>query len=347
MIIYFLVISTSIIFAILAEKNRKNKTYFYTCYFISFIILFLFSGLRYKVGYDYEYTYLPGYYSIKNGYESRFEILFVLLNKLVYYVFNNVDWLFILCSFITMRLVYKAIKQNSVDVGISIILLFSTRFYFYSFTQVRQYIAIAIFLYSIKYIIKKDFKKYLILILIAYGFHKTAIIYLPIYFVNKINLSRRKYILIALSSALLNPIIQKLYYFFGTYLYSGYIEKSYGEANSSIVMIATVLVLSIIAICYYNKLVKNDKGRILLNLQLVLMILTVTISNINESYRILGMFMYSSIFLIPECYKLATKNQKIIIVTILLGMAVFASYLTLTYGEGTMLPYRTIFNKEL
>lgn len=345
MIVYVIIITLSIIFAMGAEKSRESKKKFYFFWGISFILLFLFSGVRYKVGYDYEYTYLPGYYHIVNGYESRFEIIFVWLNKLVYHIFNNVDWLFIISSFITLYLVYKTIRKYSDNVTLSILMLFVTRFYLYSFTQVRQYIAIAIFIYAIKYIVNKDLKRYLLCILIAIGFHKTAIIYLPIYFIGNLKLSRSKYILAIMSSIILNPIIQKIYYIFGTYLYSGYIEKGYGIANSSIVMIATTIIITSICIFYYNKIIVEEKNKVWLNIHLVLCILAITIGNINESYRIVGMFMYASILLIPSCYKVATKNQKLIIALVLIGTAIMASYLMLTYGSGTMLPYRTIFNK--
>ena len=50
----------------------------------------------------------------------------------------------------------------------------------------RQWCAIPILLYSIKYILKKDFLKFLVCVCIAFCFHKTSIVFLMVYFLSDI-----------------------------------------------------------------------------------------------------------------------------------------------------------------
>ena len=314
--------------------------------FLCFLILFLFSALRYDISFDYSYTYVPSYYRIIAGHQTYFEPAFVLLNKIVYAFFNNVDYLFIISSFITLYLVYSSVKNFSSNFFISTIMLFATRFYLYSFGQIRQYIAIAIFIYAIKYIIKKDIKKYFMLILIACLFHKTAIIYFPIYFVNKFKLSRKLYILVIVLSPIFSPILNFLYKIIGTRYYQNYITSNYGVGNWSIVLTATALLFTLAAIIFYNKLIDDEKNKTLLNLQLLLTVLIFTISGINESYRIMGMFMYSSILLIPSCYDICPKKLKIVMLMFLLAISMYSSYLMMTYEGSTMIPYKNIITSR-
>ena len=196
MIVYILVIFVAILFSNVKSKDlntgKLNKYKF--MYFCSFVILFVFSAIRYDVGFDYSYTYTKFYNQLVLGYNvTHFEPLFLLLNKFVYCVFDNVDFVFIISSFITVGLMFKTIKKQSSIIPLSVFLLIGSRFYFYSFTQVRQYIAIAIFIYSLQFIIEGKFFKYIIHILIASMFHKLALAYIPLYFVRNIRLTKKKY----------------------------------------------------------------------------------------------------------------------------------------------------------
>jgi hypothetical protein len=60
----------------------------------------------------------------------------------------------------------------------------------------RQSIAIAIFFVAIKYIIEKNIKKYFICCLLALFFHNSALILFPLYFINRINLTKKKLIIL-------------------------------------------------------------------------------------------------------------------------------------------------------
>ena len=58
--------------------------------------------------------------------------------------------------------------------------------------------AILLFMISIKYINKRDLKKYIILNLIGFFFHKSAIIYFPLYWLLQVKINRRKLLIIFL-----------------------------------------------------------------------------------------------------------------------------------------------------
>ena len=62
-------------------------------------------------------------------------------------------------------------------------ILFMALIFFFSFTYLRQMFAAAIIGLSIKYIIEREFLKFCAILLIAFSFHNSAIIFFPMYFI--------------------------------------------------------------------------------------------------------------------------------------------------------------------
>ena len=154
---YFLITVISIFLALLYHLSNKKSRSANLLLFLSFTSLFIFSAIRYNVYTDYLYTYVPEYHKIAAGAtNTHYEFLFYMFNLLIYHVFNNVDWLFIITSFIIMFFTGKALKEKSPIIPLSIFIMIGSRMYFYSFDQIRQYITIAIFLYNIKNIVNKS-----------------------------------------------------------------------------------------------------------------------------------------------------------------------------------------------
>nr|UPO64959.1 O-antigen polymerase [Vibrio fluvialis] len=173
--------------------NNRASTQLYVI--VSALLLGLFSGLRYHTGWDWEaYDYfiehLPGILSgdiwSNNvfGYEPLFVIIVSILNEigLSAYLFFSISTIF-LTTFSAHRYLGKYISI------FFIVYLFYG--YFQNFSIVRQGIAAAIFLFSIRYIEQKKFYQYLIGILVASLFHISSLLLLPIYYiVIKLRMSR-------------------------------------------------------------------------------------------------------------------------------------------------------------
>lgn len=350
MFIYFVISFLSIFFSLLYHFSRKKDKYAKLMLFLSFFVLFLFSAIRYGVYNDYLYTYVPEYNRISQGISaSHYEPLFFLLNIFVYKVFDNVDWLFIITSFIFIYFIAKTLKENSVCIPLSIFLIIFGRMYFYSFDQIRQYIVIAIFLYNIKNIAEKNFKNFLFLTLISGFIHKLSFIYLPLYFLNKLNLSKKKYILILIIILLMSPIYVTLItmiaqYFYPDYFnYSSYITGT--RINNSMVLIVLSAINIILSILYYKKINMDDYNKVLLNIQLVLLFIMIGTWNLFDSYRIVALLVYTSILLIPKII-ISEKNKKIkLLLLIFIFVVYFVSGYTFLRNVSITYPYKTIFNK--
>lgn len=351
MFAYFLVSFLSIFFSLLYDFSNKKDKYAKLMVFLSFLTLFLFSAIRYNVYNDYIYTYVPEYNKIATGTysTSHYEPLFYLLNLFVYKVFNNVDFLFFITSFLFIFFIAKALKEKSTCISLSIFLMIFGRMYFYSFDQIRQYIAIAIFIYNIKNIASKNFKKYSILTLVGGLIHKLSFIYFPLYFLNRLNLSKRKYILTIIIILVLSPLYITVVTLIAKYFYPNYFNYvSYingTRMNNSIVLIILSLLNLLLSVIYYKKINTNNYNKILLNIQLVLLFIIIGTWNLFDSYRIVALFTYTSILLIPEIVKSENnKKNRFILLTLIFCIYIISGY-TFIKNVSIVYPYRTIFNK--
>lgn len=207
MLVYVIVALLSYFLLMLSKKTKdsKKKNVLIT---ISFLIVFLVSALRVNVGTDYK-SYVNWFNDIDTFSLSFTNFLFNNMIFIIKLFTHNPQWLFVVTSFIILLFIHlHSIKEHE-DYDMIIFLFIVLGFYFSTFNGIRQWIAIAIFMYSFKYIKRKDFDKYLICIIVASLFHITAILLLPAYFMFKINI-KDKYKLIIIGCAF---IIFKLFNF--------------------------------------------------------------------------------------------------------------------------------------
>lgn len=182
----------------LAEKSRGvyGRMFFY---FLSFTMFFLFSALRFDVGPDYE-EYVRYYYSLRggegitaSGYFSGLTI-FSILSSVFSSADNGYVFVFQSYAFIISVFIYAATSRFKKYLGINgaliIFAFISMGFYLDSLDRIRQWCAISIFFFGFIYVLKDDFIKYLLSILIASCFHFSAILLLPLYLILKIKVGR-------------------------------------------------------------------------------------------------------------------------------------------------------------
>lgn len=179
----------SVFFALLA--SRKNLQFGLK---VSFLLIFAFLALRYNYGSDYM-TYYKDFFTI-NSYPSinyfdksfHYEAGWLFLCR-VFSPFGFFSMVIVLAAF--NCIVYYWFIKKYVPIKYYWLAVF-----FYIFTPgfmlvhasaMRQSIAIAIFLISVPYIYKKKPIHYFVLIGIAYLFHTSALILIPIYFIGIFN----------------------------------------------------------------------------------------------------------------------------------------------------------------
>jgi len=151
-------------------------------YFLSLIIISIIVGYRYNVGVDwdgYRIAFLDsGSLTFR---ENSFEFGYFIINKTMNLLGFSYQQLFFLINFITWYFIYKSIPNRLLFYFI--FFLFCSEFFFWSMNGIRQFTAISLLLFSIKYIIDRKLIKYLLLLAVASLFHKTVFFLFPLYFI--------------------------------------------------------------------------------------------------------------------------------------------------------------------
>lgn len=236
-IIYALTISITVFFAWLYEKKADTK--FKKIMFLTLIVLvpILISTFRFKVGIDFKsykeyYDLIVKRYTNNISMPPEFEKGFIILNIIAYHVFNNAQGAFFLMSTLfTCFSIGGIIKfKDKVSIPIST-LIFMTFFYSASFNGSRQLLAGAIVFFGLSYLLEKKYIKYLLFIILAALFHKTAVIALLFYFLipkfkEKTDYNDKKFNIIVIAFIILFPIIKIILQYMCNLLnmYSSYFE---------------------------------------------------------------------------------------------------------------------------
>ncbi|QNU66607.1 EpsG family protein [Ruminiclostridium herbifermentans] len=332
-------------FSVQYQKNIRNTFYM----ILSFLPLFVVGAIRWDVGTDFEKVYEYGFnLIIADGEQPRWELGFTYLIKLIALFTDECQWMFAGTAFVFCFFVYKAIFNSSKNVCQSIFLLLITTLYFFSLNGIRQGIAVAIFLYSIKYIKDKKLFKYILVILFAASFHTIALIFLPLYFICNIKISPKIGVIVIVVSAISTPFVGSLFKFIMSQTrYVTYFGSVYDVPDTPYVHILINTVITTIGYLCYSKNSENFSYRIYMNIQLVASVFTIFSGSILIAERIILCFEAAQILFIPEIlYSEDNAIIKTIIMATVYAMFIFIFfYGTVKLGWYTVLPYRTFLSR--
>lgn len=334
LLFYLLVEAISLFFFYLAESKRKienpkEKAHSIKkstiCLIISFLPLLLLIGLRnIDVGVDTR-NYASVFQRIANNTltvadQNWLGFGYIYLCKAINFIFGNNFTILNLCiGFLTLLFFYKGILDTSENPTMSLYILFSTCLYYQTFNQSRQLLAISIIFYSFKYLLKNDFKKYFIFILLASSIHTSALIMLPFYFLSKLKVNKKSifiYCLIALGSIV---FFQQIIGIISSTSYGLiYQTTEYFKSNKSS-LINLLFRLLLLIICYiisiYTKeKLTDDTQKKCFNIAIWCLLFQLLTTKIYILGRITTYFYIIYILLIPNLIKkVEQKNLKKII----------------------------------
>lgn len=194
MFFYILLLSIVFFLGICTEKSKFQKS---TCAILSLLIVIPPILRDSSVGYDTK-QYINFYGDISRLkwdelYSFYWEIGFTILNKALAFVKNGYTISIFVAVLFSLSFYYY-IKVNSRIFWLSFYLLIALGFYGWSFNILRQICALLVFItLGIHYIQEKKLVKYILTVLLAALFHKTALICLPVYWLCKIKITRKNF----------------------------------------------------------------------------------------------------------------------------------------------------------
>jgi EpsG family len=202
-----------VVFAAFLARKSESKILSRCLLGIAFITMVLVATVRSQhVGTD-----TGGYVAYFNGMKSFADVVVVgkqmgeygfwILNWLLHFVSDDYVILFLAIAMIVVGCYQKGIVKYSESIEISFFLFIAGGYYSFFFNGARQAIACAIYFLAIGQMLEKNFIKYLAYVLLAFLFHKTAIMMVPMYFIlNRPNTFKSNLITIVIGCAVILSI---------------------------------------------------------------------------------------------------------------------------------------------
>lgn len=348
MIVYYAVILSVLVFGSLAQfvnskatinevtlsdGTIKYKNHYGIFYPILFFIFVFVGGFRYYVGTDF-----GGYYKLYNYTWAEVVESFKALDepglKLVSYLARQI-WddgvsVILLACFITTILVFHGIKKfDNNDITLMLLIYVLIAGWTFSFNGVRQAMAASI-IFAFARVNKNNWiLKYVLICFIAFLFHKSALMMLPILLLSHRKLNKSQVLLLVISAVLIPLFFDFAFDFMGADTTNEdalqYIDRQINPIRVLVAFAPALLLLFV-----ENKEEYFEKNSFIVNMMLFHAILTLTTMKSAYLHRFTE---YTSMFLMiyyPSVFRAISSKFKsfIIIVTLFLYFLYFRYELT-------------------
>jgi len=313
------------------EVSPYNKKYKNKYNIVFAIILFLIAALRHPntgadtSGYYWMYNKMLSdfnsldYYwiqfitAIKNGTYTD-TLNWELLSKLLSYVIRDGQLWLALVSAVFIFTVYKTIKEYSEDPVISWVYILCIYIYTFILQGLRQSIAMAFILMSIKYVYKRNLLGFIIMVTLATLFHQSAKVFFIVYPLYNLKVSNIYFLIIAVSffvarffSSIVSVILNKLV--------TDSRFSDYLQGRENMYSATSFFVLGAIFIfCYVNKdklLKKNPQNQILYTISMLSLVIQSTAGIVAEMFRVSYYFnMFNMLLVANVCSSIEDDKKR-------------------------------------
>ncbi len=312
--------------------------------FIAVLIVVLMSALRFDVGWDYKAYYdtiVFGRVTNIMVTKEYFTIFLVELAKKI----RMPQFYFAINSIICICLIMATVKRYSKDFWISLFFFVSFPLFFLnSLSVVRNFSAIAITFYGFKYIEKGEFIKYILVVIIASLFHKTAIIAIIFYFLRNVHLNKFVSILTLITLPLLSNLIIKIII---RYMprYVTYTSMTSIQEGTKAIYILLIIWLGAF-IFKEKRIAQNSTFNMYYNIFFIgLCIYLMFFKQGTMGHRLSLYGTIYSLIIIPDIMEsLKNKIGKVIIKSIFYLLCIVMFLYTINVGRPAYIPYKLFFN---
>lgn len=328
----------------------KDKYLSFVFKLFCFLILFIPSAIRYNIGTDY-----ISYVNIFNEFQSTgyfdHEIGWGIINNFVSENNLDVQWIFVISSFITYIFLLNVNKKNSLVV----FFLYYSYLYLPSFNIIRQSISISLFLFSCICLQNNQKIRGFIFVIISLLFHNSAFLYIPLYFfMCYIPISKKLTIFIAICIIMLcfslNVInifmrfsfLQKLG--FEHYLMLERYNHN-AKLNSGLGVLLNFIYTFILYFCCDEKKCTKIEFRSTSWLFIAIILANSLYIQISIFYRVYVMMFVSYIIMFKIAFKKTNNGYiKVFRLFCLLYVIIFVFLIGLCNNQNEVIPYNTCFN---
>jgi len=316
-----------------AFVNSKRQKPFM---FFSFVVLFVLSGFRdSSVGTDtaaYEELFLH----LSKGGTIIQEVGWRFLNKVVIYFDGEFQHVLMLSSLLTLIPIFYISKKYSLNPMLSIFLYFAFYIYLQSFNITRQTLAVSVIFMAYPFLLNRKPLFFILLVCLASAFHLTALICLPLIFVDKIPDKKLIYLALMAFSMIISVFLSDLIirYLSRIIGYEHYLDI-FGIEELAVGYYLVVLNAFFLFVLFTAR----NRG-LLFKLFFIYVVLANLMVKVPFGYRLIYYFTVIQVLYLPYF----VYNNKLKPRDVAFGIVVFYAYLVFyrSAGNGGIIPYDNI-----
>lgn len=320
-------------------------------------LMILFAAVRNDVGADYQ-QYFHYYNEIKpfnfdSEVANRFEFGFFLIASILKYLHAGSPVFFAVISTIILINVLIISYRFKGDLAITLFIYFCLFYLHQNFNIIRHGLMISFTWLAFSYAKERKLLIFILLIAIAFTFHKIAIFFLPFYWLLKVDLKRWQAILfLAIASvfyfydvitAILLRIIPSGDILYKLVYYKDYYYATYGNTSKYSITLGILFYLFILIwFILRKKKIDLDDDIQFIGMALFWALISFFIFNYFRIIveRICNTLFLSLCFLIPFFFKQTLKNEKILYYLLIVLTGFLFLYRNILSGGGNdFLPY--------
>lgn len=344
----FLLFLIGVYFDSFKQKAPKN-IYFY----FLLIAAILFAGLRDMIGgYDI-YVYSEVYEApieeifLYSSFENGFKYFFVVLKQ----ISDKREFMIFMISLVMTIMHYYVLKRHSTNFFLSLFIFFC-KFYLMSFVYLRQGIAMGIVWLSIPLILNRKFLPFLFTTALAFTFHKSSIVFFPLYFIANFNFKRNHYLIFPILALIfsVSPLSTSLMSLIGEELDSRYSHYTDQSTTFNVFYLIESVILTYLLVKYSDKLKQYKYGLFLNNALFVYIILNM-IAITNATYiRFIWYYLVFVALALPIYIQIGRQttitNARLFKPVLMLYFTALFFRLLIIWDNGDLMPYQTYFSEE-
>ena len=353
--LYLLIFFIPVFFFLSTNPGRNQHSSFLFLFLLGLSLFVGFSDMfggydRYIYGEIFDnladVTTIKGDYSDSLYYYSySSEVGYTFLNVLISFFTENRYIFILIITLIIYICLFISLRKYTENYPLAVV-LFMGLWFFFTFTYLRQVLAATIVWLSIQYVIERKFWKFLIVFLIGFSMHNSAIIFFPLYFIPLKKFSPKLIVGVMLFLLLLglSPLPNSL---FEVYESSSIVER-HAEYNASgdlrIPYILEAFFFLYLILKSYKYIPADKSHVVLLNMALIFCGILLLFVRSENGGRLSWYYMIGIIATITSIctYKINIQNK---IPIFLIGLSLFL-YIRIYTGWQVYLnlyPYKTFF----
>lgn len=298
LITMYIIICVLLFFSFCVGYKGKKAIYIIGCLLMITFSIFRDITVGADTGwYSQCFIYINRFGTLRQALSFGWEPLYIVINRVIGYFTEN-EYIFLAAiSFLIIVPIFRSIRRYSSFPIMSLLIYLALGYYYGSNGVFRLWLSIAILTFSYKYIIDRNFIKFMIVCCIAFFMHRTAIVFVPAYFLYNMKINDKILFSGILAGGFLGMFGDRIVLFLNQFARIQTYEHGFNGGIANLVFIWMCLLI----IYFFIKGREiSDKERLFFNMLWIAAIMQPISLSFSIWSRIVNYFAFSLVYLIPN-----------------------------------------------